>query len=394
MSSNDNSSAPSVLVLGDNEAALASTKSLLLKFPCKFRLFTSADLALKELRASAVDIVISELRMTKNDGFEFMKEAAAIAPHTKRILIGGFADTSTLLLAVSNGLIDDYLHKPWKESEFIRLISKPAALKNPNPSSGSRGILYEFEEIPSPPRLQERLSRLLTDTRTPIIEIVQEIEINPALVARVLRAANSVHVGIHNRVTSIKEAVLYVGRDYIASIIIALEAFQAYSSRVPKRYAGLVEELSLAAVQRAMYTKEISANWDGIEDKYVAHVASLLQDIGIFARICQRPVTYDSFLKTMEELKVGPREAEFKVFGNVTHEKISAAILDHWNFPHEIVETVRMHHSENCSNDYVKIVQIATLIGGHTDGYPFDEKLRDDVPLWKERLDLLKQERL
>jgi len=392
--SDDKAWVPSILVLYDDEEVLASMKSLFRKFPCNFRFFNSMDIALKELRAGDVDVIISELRMRENNGVQFMKEAAAIAPYAKRILVSEVEDKSVLVLALSNGLINHYLHIPWEEFEFIQLISKCVEAKISSSLPSDRDVLYEFEEIPSPPRFQERLNRILSDLDAPVSKIIEEIELNPALVARLLRIANSVYLGIRKRVTSIREAVLFVGTEYIASIVTALEAFHAYSSKVPPRYAGLLEELSVAAVQRAMYTREISAKLNGLDDKYVAHVASLLQDIGIFARVCLRPAAYDEFLRTMDELKIGPREAELKVFGNVAHERISAAILDNWNFPQEIVETVRMHHSEKCSNDYVRIVQIAMLIGRRADGYPFDEALLEIVPVWEARLGLLEQDRI
>lgn len=384
----DQTNQPTVLVLDDEEAILASIRSLFRKYPYRIRLFTSINSALQQLRAEGADIVISDLRMNDSNGLEFMKEVVKVAPSAKRIMMSGFEDKSIVLLALSTGLINHFIYKPWEEAEFVQLVSKVAESVAGLTLRGDKDILYEFEDLPSPPRFQERLNQMLTNTNAPMAKIIEEIEMNPALVARLLRIANSVHLGIRKRVTSVKEAVLFIGMEYVASVVTALEAFQSYSSRVPERYEALLEEMSLSAVRRAMISRGIASKWPNIENKFVPHVASLLQDIGLIARICLRQESYDLFLKTMQEAGITAREAELKVFGNVTHERIGAAILDNWNFPPEIVDVVRNHHATTAMNDNVRIVQLATLLGGSMEGYPYDESLRDILPEWSAKLGL------
>jgi HD-like signal output (HDOD) protein len=384
---------PNIIVLDDEEAILASIRSLFRKSPYRFRFFTSMNGAMQQLRTERVDIVISDLRMNENNGLEFMKEALKIAPSTKRILMSGFEDKSIVLFALSIGLINHFVYKPWEDPEFTQLISKCVDSVAHMTAKDQNDVLYEFADIPSPPVFQEKLNQMLGNTNAPLSKIVDEIEMNPSLVARLLRIANSVHLGIRKRVSSIREAVLFIGLEYVASVITALEAFHSYSSRVPQRYAGLIEELSVTAVHRAMIAKEIAAKWPGIENKYAPHVASLLQDIGLFARICLKPEVFDVFIKTTQERKITPREAELKVFGNFTHERIGAAILDNWNLPSEIVDTVRYHHTQNATTDYVKIVQLAMLLGDGTDNYPYDDLLAGLVPEWRNELGLVEENR-
>lgn len=344
--------------------------------------------ALQQLKVEEADIVISDLRMNDRYGLEFMKEAAKISPSARRILMSGYEDKSIVLLALSNGLINHFVYKPWEDSEFTQLISKCVESKARSSLWDHKGILHEFGDVPSPPRFQERLNQMLGSMNAPLSKIVEEIEINPALVAKLLRIANSVHLGIRKRVTSIRDAVLFIGLEYVASVVTALEAFHSYSSRVAERYAGLVEEMSIAAVRRAMIAKEIALRSQEIENKYAAYVSSLLQDIGLFARICLKPEMYDVFLKTIDLLNMTAGEAESKVFADVTHERVGAAILDNWNFPSEIVDTVRAHHSQTAETAYVRIIQLAMLLDGTTEGYSYDESLVEIVPEWRHKLGL------
>ncbi len=295
MTTDQNTDKPTIVILDDELAILASIKSLFRKYPYRFNLFTSMNMALQQVRTSRVDIVISDLRINESSGLEFMKEVMKAAPSAKRILMSGFEDKSIVLLALSTGLINHFIYKPWEDSEFTQLISKHVDSLAPLKIQESTDILTGFDDIPSPVLFQERLNQMLSDMNAPLSRIVEEIERNPSLVARLLRVANSVHLGIQKKVSSVKQAVLFIGLDYVSSVVTALEAFQSYSSKVTERYAGLIEEMSLTAVRRAMIAKEIAARWPGVENKYIPHVASLLQDIGLYARICLKPEMFDVF---------------------------------------------------------------------------------------------------
>lgn len=381
-----------VLVLDDEEPILASIKSLFRRLPYNFRFFTSPNIAMQFLRTSDVDVVVSDLRMVDTNGLEFMKEVVRRTPLAARVLMSGFEDKSIVMIALSTGLINHFLYKPWEDDEFRELITKCANSSLAAKQQKHENILYEFEDIPSPPRFQERLHEMLASLDVPMSKVVEEIEMNPALVARLLRVANSVYVGVRKRITSVMEAVLFVGMEYIASMIAALEAFNAYCLRVPDRYSALIENMSISAVRRGVIAKEIAARWEGLDNKYIPYVSSLLQDIGLFARVSLRPDSYDAFLKVKNELQLSSREAETKIFGNNSHEKIGAAILDRWNFPPDIVKTVRSHHLSPSPDDYTKIAQLAMLLEGHNDDFPHDENLEKILPEWRSKLRLERDE--
>jgi len=375
-----------VLVLDDEQAILSSIKSLFRKLPYKFRFFTSPAAALQVIRSNEIDVVVSDLRMNETNGLEFMKEVTRVAPLSERVLMSGFEDKAIILLALSAGMINHFVYKPWEDDDFKDLLARCSDTRGAFKRRDENDILYEFDDLPSPPKFQQRLSEMLASLTVPIGMIVQEIEMNPALVAKLIRIANSVHLGVRKRVTTVKDAVFFIGLEYISSMVTALEAFGAYSSRVPAKYAVLIEEMTLGAVRRGMVAKEIAAKWPGLDNRYVPYVASLLQDIGLFARICLRSDQYDAFLKTKEVLNFPPREAEVKVFGNYTHDKIGGAKLEHWNFPPDIVRAVKDHHSRPAANDYARIIQLAGVISGSADGFPVDDRTEQEAHEWREKL--------
>ncbi len=194
--SEDSGDALQVLVVDDESAILTSIKSLFRKQPYKFRFFTTPSAALQVLRTSDVDVVVSDLRMQDSNGVEFMKEVARMRPLTERVLMSGFEDKSIVLLALSAGLINHFIYKPWDDGEFRELLSNCNDSITRLKRRDGTNILYEFEDLPSPPKFHERLSEMLSSLDAPISRIVQEIELSPALVAKLIRVANSVHLGI------------------------------------------------------------------------------------------------------------------------------------------------------------------------------------------------------
>ncbi len=377
-----------VVVLDDEEAILASINSVFRKFPYKFRLMTSPKAALQVVRTMDVDVVISDLRMAEMNGLEFMKEIQQLAPLSECMLMSGFEDKTIILLALSAGPINHFVYKPWEEEEFRDLLARCNSTRSAFRKRGGNEILYEFEYLPAPPKFHQRLNDMLASIAAPIGKIVQEIEFDPSLVARLLRVANSVHLGVRKRVTNIKEAVFFIGLEYIASMVTALEAFNEYFARVSPQYAQLVEEMTVTAVRRAMIAKEVASRWPGLGNRYVPYVASLLQDICLFARVSLRPEQYGAFIRGRQTMGLSDRESESKVFGIYSHERIGEAILEHWNFPQAIAKAVAEHHAESVSNDYSRIVQLSMLLDGHTDGFPHDASVEELVPDWRKRLKL------
>lgn len=67
---------------------------------------------LKE-RDEPVALLLSDQRMPKMDGVEFLSEAMKLFPRTKRALLTAYADTEAAIGAINRSQVDYYLLKPW-----------------------------------------------------------------------------------------------------------------------------------------------------------------------------------------------------------------------------------------------------------------------------------------
>ncbi|OGW36163.1 MAG: Fis family transcriptional regulator [Nitrospirae bacterium RBG_13_39_12] len=93
-------------------------------------LVTSASDGLEGLsyiKKDIFDLVITDMKMPKVDGFEFLRKTKEISPNTLVIMITAFGTTETAIEAMKMGAYD-YINKPFKVDE-IRLIVKKAIEK-------------------------------------------------------------------------------------------------------------------------------------------------------------------------------------------------------------------------------------------------------------------------
>lgn len=111
----------SVLYVDDEENNLISFKA---NFRIKYKVFIaiSGDEALKIMEKNAIDIIITDQRMPKMTGVEFLEKVLVKYPEPMRILLTGYADMNAVVDAVNKGKIFHYLTKPWNEEELDMTI--------------------------------------------------------------------------------------------------------------------------------------------------------------------------------------------------------------------------------------------------------------------------------
>ena len=84
--------------------------------------------------------------------------------------------------------------------------------------------------LPSLPEVVNYLIRALNDDGANLETLAHHINSDPAIVARLLAAANSVNTGLSKRVHSTGQAILLLGADRIANIVLASALIYRYDT--------------------------------------------------------------------------------------------------------------------------------------------------------------------
>jgi len=107
----------SILYVDDEQENLVSFKFVFRKH-YRIHLAQSADEGLELLEKSAIHLVITDQRMPRVTGIEFLEKVAKKYPDITRIILTGYSDVEAVIQAINKGRVYRYITKPWERNEL------------------------------------------------------------------------------------------------------------------------------------------------------------------------------------------------------------------------------------------------------------------------------------
>ncbi len=95
-------------------------------FRKKYQIFkaNSGPEALKILKENPVTVIISDQRMPDMTGVEFLEKSLKYSPLSIRILLTGYTDIDSVILAINKGHVYRYVTKPWDTRELTITVEQ------------------------------------------------------------------------------------------------------------------------------------------------------------------------------------------------------------------------------------------------------------------------------
>lgn len=81
----------------------------------------SAEEAEKILEQNEVEVILTDQRMPKTTGIEFLQSIIPKYPEAIRILVTGYSDINAVKDAINKGEVYRYIEKPW-DTDFMKMI--------------------------------------------------------------------------------------------------------------------------------------------------------------------------------------------------------------------------------------------------------------------------------
>ena len=113
-----------VLCVDDEEAVLRALRRVFRGKRYELEMATSGREGLDLIAKNDYDLIISDMRMPKMDGAEFLHAASVFAPDTARILLTGYSEHSATERAINNGKITAFVSKPWDNAELLQTVER------------------------------------------------------------------------------------------------------------------------------------------------------------------------------------------------------------------------------------------------------------------------------
>lgn len=95
-------------------------------FRKKYTIFkaNSGPQALEILKKENITVIISDQRMPDMTGVEFLEKSQKLAPHAIRILLTGYTDIDSVILAINKGHVYRYVTKPWDTRDLTLTVEQ------------------------------------------------------------------------------------------------------------------------------------------------------------------------------------------------------------------------------------------------------------------------------
>ena len=224
-------------------------------------------------------------------------------------------------------------------------------------------ILEGAAELASLPQIVMRVIDMTADPKATPADLERVIGMDQALAAKLLTLANSSYYGLPRRISSLREAVVFLGFKTLRNMAMTITTFNLFLGRSD------AESLARRAIWRhsvdtAQCAKAITALLPAAVQEDIgsdqAYTAALLHDIGKMTLDTSRHVLFTALVGMAEAkgVRYSALEPQALPFG---HGEIGAALAARWNLPPMLSEAIAFHHTPRAAELNPKLTATVCL---------------------------------
>lgn len=235
-------------------------------------------------------------------------------------------------------------------------------------------VLDSIHNLPTIANVMIETTKLLEDSSTSTSTLSRIIGRDQGLSTKLLAIANSPIYGIPRKVSTIDFAILVLGYQEIKNIIIGLSIMETFKNMND----GVLDykDLWLHSFLVGSLARRIALDL-GYKISGEAFIAGLLHDLAVSAI---HKYFHSSFLKIIELKNSGSYkfiEAEEETLG-LTHQEIGNILIEKWNLPANLCNTVMYHHNPSRTDKAVELVSIVHIADYFVGNWKFKDFFWDD----------------
>jgi HD-like signal output (HDOD) protein len=332
-----------ILFVDDQQAVLNAHRESMKKYHEQVEsLFAlGAEAALELVRKESIDVVVADMHMPGVDGPMLLGAIKEDRPAIVRIMLCPLSEVDSIFVALP--VSHQILSKPLDADILCNAIERIYGLRELLTDS-LRKKIGALHQLPSVPTVYFEMMSAMSRLDVSASKIARIIEKDTAMAAKTLQLVNSACFCLSRRITTVDQAVAYLGMDLVRDLSLTVHMFAALEPTAMRSGFSFDTEqehsLLAAKVVRRLATSPRQAR--------NAFTAALLHDIGnLILAVCNT----ENYKKVVQACKKSSRpqyEIEAEMLG-VTHAEIGAYLLGLWGLPHPIVEAVAYHHNPSAA---------------------------------------------
>ncbi|MCL2294932.1 MAG: HDOD domain-containing protein [Spirochaetes bacterium] len=222
------------------------------------------------------------------------------------------------------------------DETVAKLVIPFSEIHKENLTALSKEIVKEINELPQFPENIVQLQKMIDDPESEITDIARNIAMDMSLTADLLKIVNSAQYMLSKKVDSITEAVKLVGLRGLKNLL--------YSYGTQKVLNSGLKELWTHSNKTAFYAYALAKNYirkkELLDDVYIG---AILHDIGKVVFFNAHPALVGKISALAKDREMGKDIFEALSAG-LNHAEIGALIAEKWNFPDDLVTSIRYHH--------------------------------------------------
>ncbi|MHC4874762.1 MAG: HDOD domain-containing protein, partial [Planctomycetota bacterium] len=248
---------------------------------------------------------------------------------------------------------------PIKEEPFIkkaREILSGAAAPPPEKQRGITTILFKGKNTPPEkarmvaknvsnllvlPHAAAKITSLCNDPDASADKLAVPIGSDSAIAAMVLRRANSVAFGGNRKITTIRDAVVRIGRRETRQLALTVAVYKLFD-RKEKSFGFNRYMYWIHALGAAIAAKIISRKIKGLHEED-SFLGGLLHDLGKIIFDDHLNEEYQGVLKKSGADGMRMMMAEKEIFA-MDHSFLGARVGENWKIPQHVTEAIEDHH--------------------------------------------------
>lgn len=210
-------------------------------------------------------------------------------------------------------------------------------------------LIKKVGDLPPLPQAAQKALSLIRNPKTNMSDIADVLIMDQGLASTVLKWVNSSYYGLTQPVSTVQQAIVYLGQETLQSLVLAA-SISTYLFRPVPGYEldrGDLWKHSIGVATGAQFIAKKFGSTLGEE----AYHAGLLCDIGklafevIFREVNVANINWQG--RSFNDL-------EFEIFG-FDHARMGAEMAKRWKLPESLQQSIEFHHRPSAAGNSVRI---------------------------------------
>lgn len=231
-----------------------------------------------------------------------------------------------------------------------------------------KNTIQNIINLPALPSITMEIIGIIDNPDTDVNTLSKIIAKDQVITSKVLKVANSPFYSYPRVISTIDFAITILGFETLKEIVIGVSFINYFKSYRVKSFD--INKFWTHSILSSVICKELAKK---IKYKIIgeAFVTGLIHDIGIFIMSQFFQNEFNLLLHNLEKDDANILEIEKDIYG-FTHAEIGSWLLERWNFPAQLIESVQNHHNP----EFATINSTLTTLNYYTEYITYNTELR------------------